>query len=97
VLAGPAGDYMLPVWPEGYTADRDDSGRLVVRDTDGRTVAIEGDTFEAGGGYIVEFRPEEKVASRDEQLRQANEVFGLTIPERCLGRDVYGVWLAGPA
>jgi hypothetical protein len=95
VLMGKAGDYALPVWPEGFAALRDESGRLTVRDADGATIAIEGQVFEMGGGYRVEFRPADKVEPRDDQLRRLAEFLGYEIPQRCLGTDVYKVWLVG--
>jgi hypothetical protein len=93
VLMGNAGDYSLPVWPEGFTAERDRSGRIIVRNADGATIAIEGEIFEMGGGYRAEFRPEDKVESRDDQLRRLAEFLDYEIPKRCLGADVYGIWL----
>jgi hypothetical protein len=93
VLMGAAGDYSLPVWPEGFAAERDRSGRLIVRDTDGATVAIEGEVFEMGGGYRAEFYPGE--APRRVQLRGIEEFLGYEIPQRCLGAEVYGIWLVG--
>jgi hypothetical protein len=95
VLMGNAGHLTLPVWPEGFTPDRDQSGRLIVRDADGATIAIEGKVFEMGGGYRVEFRPEDKVEPREDQLRTFTEFLGYEIPQRCLGADVYGIWLVG--
>lgn len=52
---------------------------------------------EMDGGYVAEFRPEDKVEPRDDQLRRVGERFGLgySIPERCLGPDVYGIWSVG--
>ena len=95
VLMGSPGNYSLPIWPEGFTAERDQSGRLVVRDADGATIAIEGEVFEMGGGYRVEFRPEDKVEPKADQLRRFTEFLGYEIPQRCLGADVYGIWLVG--
>jgi hypothetical protein len=95
VLIGKAGDHSLPVWPEGFGTQRDENGRLIVRDADGATIAIEGQAFEMGGGYRVEFRPEDKVEPREDQLRRLTEFLGYEIPQRCLGTDVYGVWLVG--
>jgi hypothetical protein len=93
VMVGRRGDYSLPVWWKGFTAARDGSGRVVVRDTDGAIVAIEGETFEMGGGYRAEFYPGEE--ARETQLRSVEELLGYRIPERCLGPDVYGIWLVG--
>jgi hypothetical protein len=95
VLIGRPGDYSVPIWWEGFTAERDESGRVVVRDGDGAVVAIEGGDFEMGGGYVAEFRPEDRVDPREEQLRRVEEWLGYPIPERCLGSDVYGVWSVG--
>ena len=92
---GSPGNYSLPIWPEGFTAERDQSGRLVLRDADGATIAIEGEVFEMGGGYRAEFRPEDKVEPRADQLRRFTEFLGYEIPQRCLGADVYGIWLVG--
>jgi hypothetical protein len=95
VLMRKAGDYSLPVWPEGFTAEPDQSGRLIVRNADGATIAIDGEVFEMGGGYRAEFRPEGKVEPREDQLRRLAEFLGYEIPERCLEPDVYGIWLVG--
>ena len=95
VLAGQPGDYTLPIWQDGFTVERDDDGRAIVRDGDGATVAIEGEVFEMGGGYIAEFEPEDKVDPRDAQIDQVAEMTGNTIPKRCLGSDVYGIWWVG--
>src|SRR5215217_54936 len=35
VLIGRPDDYSFPVWPKGFTAERDDSGRVVVQDAEG--------------------------------------------------------------
>jgi len=93
VLMGNAGDYALPVWPDGFTAERDETGQLIVQDADGATIAIEGEVFEMGGGYRTEFYPGE--APRDEQIQQIEEFLGYEIPQQCLGGDVYGIWLTG--
>ena len=95
VLAGYGQSVMIPIWREGYTVERDDAGRVEVRDADGATVAIKGELFEMGGGYIAEFEPRNKVEPPDDQLQQVAEMTGNTIPERCLGPDVYGVWWVG--
>jgi hypothetical protein len=95
VLAGDSGHYALPIWRDGFTAQHDDEGRVVVRDADGATVAIEGEVFEMGGGYIAEFEPKDKVEPTDAQLQRLTELTGNTIPEACLGPDVYGVWWVG--
>jgi hypothetical protein len=95
VLIGASAAYTVPIWPKGFTAERDDAGRLVVRDGEGAVVAIEGEPFEMGGGYVAEFSPEDKVDPREEQLRRVEESLGYSIPERCLGPDIYGVWSVG--
>jgi hypothetical protein len=95
VLIGSPGDYTLPIWWEGFTAERDESGQLVVRDVEGAVVAIEGESFEMGGGYTAEFRPQDKVEPREDHLRKVEEWLRYSIPERCLGPDVYGVWSVG--
>lgn len=95
VLVGSSGDYTLPIWPKGFTAGRDDAGRLVVSDDEGRTVAVEGEALEMGGGYVAEFQPKSTVAPREEQIQWVEEELGSPIPERCLGADVYGVWRVG--
>jgi hypothetical protein len=95
VLAGQPGDYTLPIWQDGFTVERDDDGRAIVWDGDGATVAIEGEVFEMGGGYIAEFEPEDKVDPRDVQIEQVAGMTGNTIPKRCLGSDVNGVWWVG--
>jgi hypothetical protein len=92
VLLGRPGDYSVAIWPKGFTADRDDTGRLVVRDERGDAVAIEGETFEMGGGYVAEFRPESKVEPRGDQISTVEQSLGYSLPERCLDAEVYGVW-----
>jgi hypothetical protein len=94
VLIGSHGDYTVPVWPDGFTAERDGSGRLVVRDGE-RVVATEGENFKMGGGYVAEFRPADKVEPREDQLHRVQDWLGYPIPERCLGSEVYGVWIVG--
>jgi hypothetical protein len=95
VLVGQPGDYSLPIWWDGFTAEPDGSGAIIVRDADGTVVAVEGETFEMGGGYRAEFRPSDKVEPSEEQIRRVEEWLGYEIPDRCLTRDVYGVWLVG--
>jgi hypothetical protein len=93
LLIGRPADYSLPVWWKGFTAERDESGRVVVRDGEGAIVAIEGERFEMGGGYTAEFYPGEEL--RDVQVRSVEEWLGYPIPDRCLGPQVYGVWIVG--
>jgi hypothetical protein len=95
VLAGESVNLTLPIWRDGFTASRDGEGNVVVKNPDGDTVAVEGEVFEMGGGYIAEFEPRNKVEPMDAQLQQVTDSTGITIPERCLGPDVYGVWWAG--
>ena len=95
VLLGRQGNYSVAIWPKGFTANRDDAGRLVVRDERGDAVAIEGETFEMGGGYVAEFRPESKVEPRDDQINRVEQSLGYPLPERCLDPEVYGVWSVG--
>jgi hypothetical protein len=93
VLVGQAGEYSLPLWWSGFTAEPGTSGRIVVRDADGAVVAIEGDAFEMGGGYTAEFYPGEDPP--DEQITRVEEWLGYQIPDRCLTPDVYGIWVVG--
>jgi hypothetical protein len=96
LVSGPgAGEYSLPIWWDGFTAERDDAGRLVVRDEDGVAVAIEGKPFAMGGGYVAEFQPEGLVEARETQVRRIEDGLGHSIPDRCLGADVYGIWDVG--
>jgi hypothetical protein len=93
VLIGRHGEYSLPIWWKGFTAEPDESGRVVVRDGDGAIVAIEDERFEMGGGFTAEFYPGEE--RRDVQVRGVEQWLGYPIPDRCLGPDVYGVWVVG--
>jgi hypothetical protein len=95
VLAGEAGSLSLPVWPQGFSLDRDAAGTLVVLDAGGDVVAIEGEEFATGGGFTAEFQPADKVEPKDEQLRRLADWLGYDVPDRCLGKDVYGVWVVG--
>ena len=95
VFIGQSGNYSLPVWPKGFAAEREGSGPVVVRDADGAAVAVEGENFEMGGGYTAEFRPSNRVEPQEEQIRRVEEWLGYPIPDRCLGSDVYGVWVVG--
>jgi hypothetical protein len=95
VLIGGPGDYSLPVWPDGFTAERNESGQLIVRNADGATVAAEGEVFEMGGGYTAEFFPEDKVEPRTTQLQRVSEWLRYAIPNACVGDEVYGVWVVG--
>jgi hypothetical protein len=95
VFIGRPGDYSVPIWRKGFTAGRDQSGRLAVLDSEGAVVAVEGETFEMGGGYVAEFRPKGRVEPREDQLRRVEQSLGYSIPQRCLTSDVYGVWWVG--
>jgi hypothetical protein len=95
LILGEPGDYMIPIWPDGFTAERDASGRLVVGDADGNPVAIQGEIVEMGGGYVAEFQPRDEVEPIDRQLERVTGMIGERIPERCLQPDVYGFWLVG--
>jgi hypothetical protein len=95
VMIGRPPDLSIAIWPKGFTAERDDSGRVVVRDERGDAVAIEDQAFDMGGGYVAEFRPEGKVEPAAQQIRRVEEHLGDPIPERCLGTGVYGVFLVG--
>jgi hypothetical protein len=95
VLIGSPGGFSVPIWPLGFTADRNGAGRLVVRNASAGVVAVEGETFDMGGGYIAEFRPRDKVEPADDQLRRVERSLGFPIPDPCLGPDVYGVWSVG--
>lgn len=95
VLVGRSGEYSLPIWWNGFTAEPDASGRITVRDAGGSVVAVEGETFEMGGGYRAEFRPSDKVEPWKEQIRGVEEWLGYEIPDRCLTPDVYGIWVVG--
>jgi len=94
VFIGRPGDYSVPIWPKGFTTDTA-SNHLVVRDADGATVAREGEAFEMGGGFTVEFRPKGKVEPRERQLQRLSSWLGYAIPDSCLRDDVYGVWVVG--
>jgi hypothetical protein len=95
VLIGRGPSYSLPVWPKGTIAERDSSGRLVISSADGKALATEGDAVAMGGGFTAEFEPADKVEPRREQLRRVEEWLGYAIPERCVGPDVYGLWVVG--
>lgn len=95
VFIGRNGDYSVPVWPEGFAIGHNSSGQLTVLNGDGATVAVEGEDFEMGGGYTAEFRPADKVEPKDDQLQQVADWLGYSVPDACLGRDVYGVWVVG--
>ena len=95
VFVGAAGNLSLPVWPKGFMTGSDSSDRLIVKDTDGARVATEGEMFEMGGGYTVEFLPRDKVEPRQKQLDRLSSWLGYSIPGSCLGNGVYGVWVVG--
>jgi hypothetical protein len=95
VFIGSPGNYSVPIWRKGFTASRDESGLLIVLDSEGAVVAVEGETFEMGGGYVAEFRPHGRVEPREDQIRRLKQSLGYPIPGRCLTPDVYGVWMVG--
>jgi hypothetical protein len=95
VLIGRRGQYGIPVWWKGFSAERDASGHVVVRDSSGATVAIEGQDFTMGGGFTAEFQPAGKVEPRSTQLERVEKWLGYPIPERCLTHEIYGVWVVG--
>jgi hypothetical protein len=95
VLIGRPGDLSIAVWPKGFTTEREDSERIVVLDDRGKVVAIEGQVFGMSGGYVAEFRPEGKVAPREQQLKRVEDWLGYPIPQRCLGSDIDGVFSVG--
>jgi hypothetical protein len=94
VLLGAGDGATLPIWPKGFTADLDASGRVVIHDDNGRTVAIEGQPVELGGGYIAEFAPASKVDPKEGQIAHVESMLGYELPDGCLS-DTYGVWLVG--
>jgi hypothetical protein len=95
VLVGRPGEYSLPIWWNGFTAEPDATGRITVLDSEGMVVAVDGETFEMGGGYRAEFRPSDKVEPAEGQIRRVEQWLGYEIPDRCLTPDVYGIWLVG--
>jgi hypothetical protein len=95
VLIGQPGEYSLPLWWSGYSVEPDTSGRIVVRDANGAVIAIEGETFETGGGFTAEFRPADRVEPAEQQITRVEEWLGYEIPDRCLTSDVYGIWVVG--
>jgi hypothetical protein len=52
VLIGQLGEYSLPLWWSGFTAEPDRSGRIAAGDADGAVVAVEGETFAMGGAEL---------------------------------------------
>ena len=61
----------------------------------GALVATEGEPVTLGGGYTAEFQPADKVPAKETQVADLERALGYSIPERCLGNDVYGVWAVG--
>lgn len=97
VFLGGAGvdGYALPLWPKGYSAERNADGFLEIRDDHGAVVATAPGTIRMGGGYTAEFQPAGKVDPRSDQIAALTDWLGYAIPERCLGPDVYGAWVVG--
>src|SRR5918994_2920260 len=79
VLIGGPDDYTVPIWPNGFTVEPDESGRVVVRDSEGTVVAIDGETFEMGGGPTAQ-----GALSADRDGRRSRARFGSAggCPER---------------
>jgi hypothetical protein len=94
VLVGEGSDLTLPIWPKGYTANRDAAGRLVVKDANGSVVAVEGTQIVMGGGYVAEFQPADKVAPKASQVTRVESSLGYPIPDSCLAA-IYGIWQVG--
>ena len=80
-------DRWLLLWPEGYTA-REAQGAIEILDEEDDLVAREGDQIRLGGG---ERRPIE-IGGTAEAERNASELTGADIPERC--GDLF--WLVAP-
>jgi hypothetical protein len=95
VLASAGSEYVLPIWPVEFTVNAEDGGGLIVNDADGEVVAVEGERFEMGGGYIAEFSPADEVKPRATQLAGVESLLGTSIPQRCVRDDVHGVWSVG--
>ncbi len=94
VLVGEGSSLSLPIWPKGFAAGLDESGRVVIRDTDQRVVAIEGQVMDMSGGYVAEFQPVGKVDPKDEQIAAVESGLGYQLPEACLS-GIYGIWQVG--
>jgi hypothetical protein len=88
---------VLPVWPEGYTLDRNESGVLELLDGDGSIVGALDLPLAVGGGFIAEFQPQGKVEPRADQIQKAEELIDSPLPRQCLTDEVYGVWLVSSA
>jgi len=95
VLIGGSGqDPTLPIWPKGFTAGMNDSGRVEILDENGHVVAIQGQPFDMGGGYVAEFQPAGKVDPRDQQIATVESGLGYQLPAACLA-GIYGIWQVG--
>lgn len=75
---------VLPLWPERYRAERDETGRLTVFDGED-LVARVGDDIRFGGGFRGE---------SSEEVGPSEEFIGKPIPERCRADD--GYWIVSP-
>ena len=96
VLMGSGSDLTLPIWPKGFTASVNGSGRIEIFDTNAQVVAIEGQPVDMGGGYVAEFQPADKVAPRDQQIASVESGLGYQLPSECLS-GIYGIWQVGDA
>jgi hypothetical protein len=94
VLVGNGSDLSLPIWPKGYTASLDGSGRIEILDADGQVVAVQGQTFDMGGGYVAEFQPANKVAPKEQQIASVDSGLGYQLPAACVS-EIYGIWQVG--
>ena len=52
IQSRPPGEVAPVVWPYGWTGARDDTGRVVLYNDQGRPVAHEGDNISVGGGIL---------------------------------------------
>jgi len=95
VLIGGSGqEPTLPIWPKGFTAGMDESGRVEVLDENGHVVAIQGQPFDMGGGYVAEFQPAGKVDPKDQQIATVESGLGYQLPAACVS-GIYGIWQVG--
>jgi hypothetical protein len=94
VLFGQDGHLSLPIWPKGFTADRNADGDLVIKDASGAVVGVEGQPLRMGGGYVAEFQPADKVDPKAGQVASVEDALGYQIPQQCL-TGIYGIWQVG--